>query len=131
MANVPTDEREAVVSEEVTSGAIRAAILERIPNEPHITRDVRIHDGIADISLRWRTLRFAISMGFQQMTPEEVATSIEASFKAWVANTIKNMNETHRHSLAISEMSQWLADNPPENSPLLSPNKTAYESEAA
>ena len=131
MANVPTSEAETANDEPVSVGTIRDAILARIPDRPELTRDVRIHDGIADISLRWRTLRFAISMGFQQMTPEEVATSIEASFKAWVANTIKNMNETHRHSLAISEMSQWLADNPPENSPLLSPNKTAYESEAA
>lgn len=131
MANVPTSEIERAETEALSTGAIRNAILARIPDEPHITRDVRIHDGIADISLRWRTLRFSISMGFQQMTAEEIATKIEAEFKAWVGNTVRNMNETSRHSSSISEMAQWLVENPPEVESAPAPNKTAYESEAA
>lgn len=109
MANVPHSEAET--DEPITTGTIREAILARIPDRQEITRDVRIHDKIADISLRWRTLRFSISLAYQQMTPDEVAGSIEKSFRTWVATTIKNMNETYRHSQAIGEMSQWLADN--------------------
>ncbi len=114
MANVPTSEVERAETEAVTTGTIREAILSRIPDEPQITRDVRIHDGIADISLRWRTLRFSISLGFQQMTPEQIAAKIEGDFKAWIATTVRNMNETHRHSTAIGEMRAWLAANPLE-----------------
>lgn len=131
MANVPTSEIERAETEALSTGAIRNAILARIPDEPHITRDVRIHDGIADISLRWRTLRFSISMGFQQMTADEIAAKIETEFKAWVGTTVHNMTATHRHSSSISEMAQWLAENPPEAKSVPASNKTAYESEAA
>ena len=127
MANVPTDEAESVHEEPVSVGTIRDAILSRIPDRPELTRDVRIHDGIADISLRWRTLRFSTSMAYSTLTPEEIAAKVEEDFKAWLASTIKNMNDTHRHSMAISEMAQWLADNPPEVKPEFVSNKTAIE----
>lgn len=110
MANVPTDEPEVVPAEEVTTGTIRNAILERIPDEPHITRDVRIHDGIADISLRWRTLRFSTSMAVQGQSPAEIADKIECDFKEWAERTVKNMNDTGRHAMPVAEMAQWLRE---------------------
>lgn len=110
MANVLTDEREAALPEEVTTGAIRLAILDRIPDEPYITRDVRIHDGIADISLRWRTLRFSTSMAYSTLTPAEIADKVECDFKEWAERTIKNMNDTNRHAMPVAEMAQWLRE---------------------
>lgn len=127
MANVPTDEPEAEYIEPVTTTAIRDAILARIPEEDHIIRDVRIHDGIADISLRWRTLRFSTSMAFQQMTPADIADKVEGDFKAWVGSTVKTMNDTHRHALSIQEMAHWLRDNPPEQPIPERSNKTTME----
>lgn len=114
MANVPTNEAEAEYVEPVTTTSIREAILARIPEDDSIIRDVRIHDGIADISLRWRTIRFSTSMAFQTMTPEEIAVKVEGDFKEWVGRTIKTMNDTHRHALSIQEMTVWLRKNPPE-----------------
>lgn len=127
MANVLTDEPEAEYAEEVSITSIRDAILSRIPEENNIIRDVRIHDGIADISLRWRTLRFSTSMAFQQMTPDAIADRVEGDFKAWVGSTVKTMNDTHRHALSIQEMAQWLRDNPPEQPIPERSNKTTME----
>lgn len=114
MANVPTDEAETVYVEPVTTTSIRDAILDRIPENEGMTRDVRIHDGIADISLRWRTIRFSVAMAIQAMTPDEIAAKVESDFKVWIARTIKTMNDTHRHTKAIQEMGSWLAKNPIE-----------------
>lgn len=127
MANVPTDEAEASYEEPVTTTSIRDAILARIPENDHLIRDVRIHDGIADISLRWRTIRFSTSMAFQQMTPEEIAQKVEDDFKAWAGSTIKTMNDTQRHALSIAEMASWLRANPPNSPSPDHANKTSME----
>lgn len=106
MANEPTDAD--IAAAEVTTGTIRQAILDRIPDETHIIRDVQINAGMARISLRWRMLVFATSMAIQDQTPEQIADSIEAQFKEWVAKTVANMRDTNRYSQPIEEMANWL-----------------------
>ena len=106
MANEPTDaELEAV---EVTGQTIRAAILERIPDEPHIIRDIQVHSGVAKISIRWGMLCWATSMAMQDMTVDQIADKVEDGFKDWVAQTVTNMKDTNRYSQPIEQMSHWL-----------------------
>lgn len=112
MANVPTDERETVHSEPVTSVTIRDAILKLIPDDPNITRDIRIHDGIADIHIKWRSLRWSTCMAYQTMTPDQIADKVSDEFRLWLASCLKNMNGAPRHSRVLTEIAVWLRANP-------------------
>ena len=112
MANVPTSEAETVMAEPVSTNAIRDALLKVIPSDDDIVRDVRIHDGIADIMIRWRTLRWATNMAYQNLTPKEIAEKVDADFRKWLRNIVSNMNETPKYSRVIQEMRGWLRSNP-------------------
>lgn len=112
MANVPTSEAETVMAEPVSTNAIRDALLKVIPSDDDIVRDVRIHDGIADIMIRWRTLRWATNMAYQDLTPKEIAEKVDADFRKWLRNIVSNMNETPKYSRVIQEMRGWLRSNP-------------------
>lgn len=106
MANEPTDAELGAI--EVTGGTIRAAILDRIPEEPHIIRDIQVHSGVAKISIRWGMLCWATSMALQDMTVEQIADKVEQGFKDWVAQTVENMKDTNRYSQPIEQMAKWL-----------------------
>lgn len=112
MANVPTNEAEIVRSEPVSTTAIRAALLAVIPDDNDIVRDIRLHDGIADIMIRWRTLRWSTNMAYQNMTPDEIAAIVDRDFRAWLHKTCANMNETPKFSRVLQEMRKWLRENP-------------------
>ena len=106
MSNEPTDaELEAV---EVSGNTIRQAIIDRIPAEPHIIRDVQVHSGVAKISIRWGMLCWSTSMAMQDMTVDEIADKVEVGFKEWVAQTVKNMKDTNRYSQPVEQMAVWL-----------------------
>ena len=111
MANVPTDEKEAV-RVEVSPNAIREALLKVIPDDHDIVRDIRLHDGIADIMIRWRTLRWATNMAYQSLTPDQIAEIVDRDFRKWLRNIVTNMNETPKFSRVINEMRKWLRENP-------------------
>jgi len=110
MANVLTNEKPADYSEPPTAPNIRLAILSHIPDDPNIHRDIRIHDGIADISIKWRTLRWSICMGMGDMSPDLIGLKASEAFRAWIVSTINNVNETPRHARVLHEMEQWLME---------------------
>lgn len=112
MANVPTNEAEAEYSEPVNSTSIKEALLRVIPDENDIVRDIRMHDGIADIMIRWRTLRWSTNMAYQTMTPDEIAIVVDAEFRKWLINIIDNMSETPKFSRVVNEMRVWIRENP-------------------
>lgn len=111
MANVQTDEVEAEYVEPVNLTTIRDAILELIPDDPNIARDVRMHDGLADIAIRWRTLRWSTCMAVQTMTPDDIAVLVAGMFLKWVVSTLNNTNDTPRHAHILREMNDWLVNN--------------------
>lgn len=109
MANVLTDEKPAENIEPVNAPSIREAILDRIPDDPNIVRDVRLHDGIADISLRWRTLRWATNMSTNYQTPDEIGEAAAKAFRSWLVGTLNNTNDTPRHARVLQDMEHWMA----------------------
>lgn len=111
MANVPTDELEAV-KVEVSPNAIREALLAVIPDDHDIVRDIKLHDGIADIMIRWRTLRWSTCMAYQSLSPDEIAEKVDEAFRAWLHNIVSNMNQMPKFSRVINEMRNWLRENP-------------------
>lgn len=111
MANVPTDERETEYVE-VSPNAIREALLAVIPDDHDIVRDIKLHDGIADIMIRWRTLRWSTNLAYQSLTPAQIASIVDRDFRKWLLGIVKNMNETPKFSRVINEMRMWLRTNP-------------------
>lgn len=111
MANVPTDEPETVYVE-ISPNAIRDALLAVIPDDHDIVRDIRLHDGIADIMIRWRTLRWSTNMAYQNLSPKEIALIVDRDFRKWLLNIVNNMNKTPKFSRVINEMRAWLRTNP-------------------
>lgn len=111
MANVPTDEMEAQHVEPVSVTAIRDAILDLIPRDENIVSDVKIHDGLADILIRWRSLRWATCMAIQSQSPKQIAAKADGDFREWLLKTIKNMNDIPRHARVLNEMKAWLREN--------------------
>lgn len=108
MANVVTDEKPAETVEAPNAPNIREAILQHIPDDPNIQRDIRIHDGIADISIKWRTLRWSIGMGMGDMTPAQIGQLAAEGFRGWLLSTLNNINQTPRHARVLDEMGHWL-----------------------
>lgn len=127
MANVATHETETQHIEPVSVTAIRDAIVELIPKDDNIVSDVKIHDNLADILIRWRSLRWATCMAIQDQTPEQIAQKVDEGFRAWLKDTIRNMNQVPRHARVLGEMVQWLKTNPDKHEWLYRANKTTME----
>lgn len=123
--NVPDEPKEPV---RVT--AIRDAIAAILPEDENIVSDVKIHDGLADISIRWRSLRWTTCLAIQDADADDIALRADDDFKAWLRNTVKNMQTVPKHSRVISEMKRWLAQNPDKQAWLFGPPKQE-EPEAA
>lgn len=131
MSNVPTHELEAETAEPISVTAIRDAIVQLIPKDENIVSDVKIHDGLADVLIRWRGLRWATLMAIQSQSPEVIAEKVDEDFREWLKKTIINMNEIPRHARVLNEMKVWLNANPDKKAWLYQSNKTTFESEAA
>lgn len=112
MANVPTDEMQADEVVPLSVTAIRDAIVSFIPKDENIVSDVKIQDGLADVLIRWRGLRWATLIAVQDQTPEQIGEKVDVEFRTWLKATIKNMNEIPRHARVLHEMTQWLNGNP-------------------
>ena len=128
MSNVPTSEEEADRTPPPSVTAIRDAIVKLIPKDDNIVSDVKIHDGLADILIRWRSLRWAACLSIAYSTPEETARQVDEDFRTWLKNTIKNMNQIPRHARVLSEMVLWLKENPDKSAWLYQKNKTEFTS---
>lgn len=92
--------------------AIRDAIAAIIPQDENIVSDVKIHDGLAEVLIRWRSLRWNTCMAMHNRSADQIAEKIDDEFRGWLRNTIKNMNEIPRHARVLNEMKLWLAKNP-------------------
>lgn len=131
MANVLTDEKPSEPVEPLTAPAIRDAILALVPDDPNIQRDIKIHDGIADIAIKWRTLRWSTCMALHDQTPDQIADQVVTSFAAWVRECIKNRGNSPRYERVVEEMQVWARQNPSQASWVHTPsNKTEFTSEA-
>lgn len=129
MANVVTDEPEAEPVEMLTGPAIREAILALIPDDQNIQRDIRIHDGLADIAIKWRTLRWSTSMALHNQAPGEIAQQVVAQFGEWVRTSIRNRGNSPRYEQVVHEMQMWANQNPEKAQWLVKrpSNKTAID----
>lgn len=105
--NIPVDPVEPA---SVTS--IRDAIGVLIPKDDNIVSNVSLHDGLADISIRWRSLRFSTTEAIAGRDGDEIALTIDERFRLWLQNTIKNMKDVPKHSRVAADMARWLKDNP-------------------
>lgn len=106
--NVPVEDDPQPVN--VT--AIRDAIAALIPKDDNIVSNVHLHDGLADISIRWRTLRFSTTEAIAGRDGDEIALAIDERFRMWLRNTIKNMQSIPKHSRVAADMARWLKQNP-------------------
>jgi hypothetical protein len=108
MANVLTNEKPIENVEPPTAPAIRAAILAHIPEDENIQRDIRIHDGIVDLSIKWRTIRWSECMSMADMSPDMIGLKAAESFRKWLVSTLNNVNDTPRHQRVLHDMETWL-----------------------
>ncbi len=92
--------------------AIRDAIAKIIPQDENIVSDVKIHDGLAEVLIRWRSLRWNTLLALHNRSAQVIAEVIDEQFRTWLRATIKNMNEIPRHARVLNEMKLWLARNP-------------------
>ena len=105
--------------------AIRDAIAALIPNDPNIVSNVSLHDGVADISVRWRTLRFNVITSIAGRDADEMALDIDEKFRAWLRGTVKNMKDIPKHSRVAADMARWLRENPDKKVWLYGPEPAA------
>jgi hypothetical protein len=64
--------------------AIREAILARMPEDDNVTRDIKMYDGLVDIAIRWRTLRFSTTISAQNLSADDIAEIVAREFKTWL-----------------------------------------------
>ena len=111
MANVITEDKSEPVIPPNASD-IRDAILAIIPDDSNIQRDVRLQDGVAAISIKWRTLRWQVKLAIQDQTAEQMAQKVMTDFALWVRTSIKNRGNTPRYEMVINQMKAWVERNP-------------------
>ncbi len=92
---------------------IREAILARVPEDPNFTRDIKIDTGMADIALRWRTLRFSTMISIQSLTPDQIADIVEKEFMAWLLRIItihpnpEFQKVNPKAATVVNDMREW------------------------
>ena len=101
--------------------AIRDAIQALLPIDPNIVSNVSLHDGIADISVRWRSLRWNVIEAIAQRDADTIALNIDERFRLWLRNTIANMKNVPKHSRVVADMVRWLRENPDKKAWLYGP----------
>jgi hypothetical protein len=110
--------------------AIRDAVQSLLPDDPNIVSNVSLHDGIADISLRWRSLRFNVIEAIAGRDADTIALNIDIRFRDWLKGTIQNMKNVPKHSRVAAEMSRWLRENPDKREWLYGKEETHHEAAA-
>lgn len=70
---------------------IRDAIVKRMPRGNSLVLDVKVSDGLADISVQCGSLRFAGIYGIGDRTPKQMAAIAENGFRAWAINTLETI----------------------------------------
>ena len=92
---------------------IREAILARVQNDQNITRDLKFHDGLTDIAIRWRTLRFSMTLASHGLSPDDIANKVEAEFSKWLLKIIYVDPDPDRQKVnpkaetVINDMRKW------------------------
>ena len=95
--------------------SIREAILERVPEYPNFTRDIKIANGMADIALRWKTMRFSQTLAIQNLSADEVAAIVENGFAEWLLKIItinpdpELQKVNPKAETVIRDMRRWAA----------------------
>lgn len=124
MANEPTQETETIETPPISVTAVRDALLAILPKDSNIVSDVKIHDGLADVLIRWRSLKWANICAMQDASPEQIAETIDSGFREWLRNTLKNMADIPKHARILAEMKDWLRKSPDAREWLYHANKT-------
>jgi hypothetical protein len=101
--------------------AIRDAIESLLPKDPNIVTNVNLHDGLADISVRWRSLRFNVIEAIAGRDADTIALNIDERFRTWLRGTISNMKSVPKHSRVAAEMARWLKETPERKAWLYGP----------
>jgi hypothetical protein len=124
---------EVVRKEPTHVTAIRDAVQALLPDDPNIVSNVSLHDGLVDISLRWRSLRFNMIEAIAGRDADTIALYVDERFRIWLRGTIQNMRSIPKHSRVAAEMARWLRENPDKREWLYGPKPedTTPEPEAA
>ena len=96
------------VPPEASAVAIRDAILKHIPQDDNIQRDIKVHDGMVDIYIKWRTMRWSASLGISSMSPDQLGRFVASTFRDWMLSILNSPNTSPRHAAVLREMEQWL-----------------------
>ena len=120
--NVPVD---TAPTPQVT--AIRDAIMALIPKDPNIVTNVSLHDGLIDISVRWRSLRFNATETIAGRDADTIGLQIDQKFRDWLRGTVKNMKTVPKHGRVVADMTRWLKDNPDKKTWLYGKESDAAE----
>ena len=99
---------------------IRDAIEHSVPTDGPLKSDIKIHDGIADISISVGTMRWSQAMAIANMQPDQVGELVGTQVKAWLINALKNLQDPEgkalpHHRRAIVGIREWLDAHPRRN----------------
>lgn len=116
---------------EINPTAIRDAIVAKLPKDPNIITDTKVHDGLADITVCWRALRWNRAEAIAGRSPEELADYVDENFREWLRARIKGMKDVPKYRRLVAEMMRWLQANPDKKSWLYGEDVTPDPAEAA
>ena len=98
---------------------IRDAIVARIPHGPRFILNVKVHDGLADVSAQCGATTWQGKIGIGIRDAEEVADDIETRVRDWAKSTTANLRSTLKEYPGASKARRanvgfrdWLQDDP-------------------
>lgn len=97
--------------------AIRDAIAAIIPSDSPMVADVKLHDGLAAITIKCGTLRWSQDMAIAGQEPEQMAAVVDAQFKSWLRTTLSNLKDNegrvlHTHRRSVVSIRNWMNEHP-------------------
>ena len=106
-----------VVTNTIAPQTIREAVEAIIPRDPNIVSDIKVRNNLADVHIRWRTLRWSTSQAIAGRTPEQMAKHIDTMFREWLRDRVKNLYDANgqvlvKHQRTAADMEKWLKTSP-------------------
>lgn len=82
----------------------RDAIMPRLPTGTYMTADIKVHDGLVDVTVQCGALRWNTVQGLSGRSPDVVGANVETELRAWIKRTFANIFEGDWQTIP---MAQW------------------------
>ena len=70
---------------------IRDAIISRIPTGQYMVGDVKVHDGLVEVSVQCGALRWQTCLGVSGRDPDAIGQEVETGLRTWIDHTLGNI----------------------------------------